>query len=282
MRIVVGLIVLLASSAAPARTITVPPGTALFGELEERVTSRVKKDGTDVGDVVRAHVWRDVVVDGQLVFKAGSPMLVRVAEVKKAKLAGIRGKLELEAVSATTTDGQQILLEGGYDKSGRGRMGLSISLAAVVAWPLIFIRGKPAILDTGTIFDCSVRSQFTMQATRADGPSRVIRIDDGSGADLTVSILYDAMDPDDKLKLLPMELRQCGAAFSSGAVVSVNDKPIDPLPLEVASTRQEEGCALVRANADLKALGKHLAKGINRFVVKSGDATSEVLLEVEL
>lgn len=282
MRIFVGLLVLLAASAASSRTITVGPGTALFGELEERVTSRVKKDGTDVGDVVRAHVWRDVVVDGQLVFKAGSPMLVRVSEVKKAKLAGIKGKLELEAVSATTTDGQQILLDGGYDKSGRGRMGLSISLAAVVAWPLIFIRGKPAILDSGTVFDCSVRSQFTMQSTRGDGPTHVVRIDDGSSTDLTAAILYDSMNPDDKLKLLPMELRQCGAPFTSCAIIAVNEKPVDPLPMEVASTRQEDGCTLVRANVDLKALGKHLAKGINRFVVKSGDATVEVLLEVEL
>jgi hypothetical protein len=121
-----------------------------------------------------------------------------------------------------------------------------------------------------------------MQTKQDDAPARAIRIDDGSGADLAVTILYDAMNPDDTIKLLPMEIKQCGAPFASASITAVNDKPVPAVPIDVASSRQENGCTVVRANADLKELGKHLAKGINRFTVKSGDASTEVLLEVEL
>src|SRR6185436_11686262 len=155
-------LLLLLPGALWARDIAVPAGTTFYGETEERVTSRVKKEGTEVGDVVKAHVWRDVTVDGQVVIKAGTPMLVRVSGVKKAKLAGIKGQLELEAVSTKAVDGDDVLLDGGYDKSGHGRKALSISLAAAVAWPLIFIHGKAAVLDPGTVFDCTVESAATV------------------------------------------------------------------------------------------------------------------------
>jgi len=271
--------VLCAFMALPAfaGTVRVPAGTVVYGETDERVTSRIEKDGWDVGDKVRAHAWRDVTVGGAVVIKAGTPLYVRVSDVKKAKVAGVRGKLELEAVTIPAVDGQDVALDGGYDKSGHGRKALSITLAAVVAWPLIFIKGKQAILEPGTIFDATVQSGMEIE-TASDAPPR-IRL---ASQELHVDVLYDEMDPEGKSKLLPVQIRNCGGPVAGASVVGVNDKSIPALPLVLGAATDADGCASARGTVDLKALAEHFAKGINRFVVKAGEATTEVVLDIEL
>jgi hypothetical protein len=275
-------LLVLAPALASGRTVQIPMGTVIYGETDQRVTSRIKKDGTDVGDMVSAHVWRDVVVDGQVVVKAGTPMMVRVSEVKKAKLAGIRGSLELEAFSTTAMDGQDVPLEGGYDKSGHGRMALSITLAAVVALPLIFIHGKPAILEAGTVFDA--RAEMPVKVELESNQPRKIDLSDaaGGGGDLTVEVLYDEMDPAGKDKRLPVNLRNCSGKLAGAAVVSVGDEPIPRLPLVIGEATTGDGCETARATVDLAKLGKHLRKGINRFEIEASGARAEVVLDIEL
>lgn len=266
-------------SLLAARTLRVHAGTPVYGELDERVTSRTKKDRTSVGDLVQAHVWRDVIVDGRAAIPAGAPMMLRVAEVKKSKLAGIRGKIRLEALSITMPDGSDIPLSGGYDKSGHGRKALSITLAAVVAWPLIFIKGKHAILEPGTVFDARIRT--TMSITSEQSERRPIRL--SGGPSFEVVVLYDAMDAQGKSKKLPVRLEACDGASPAGArVVSVNDGSIEPLPLQVGSLRDEDGCTLADATINLKQLGKHFTRGINRFEMEADGQRDEVILDIEL
>ena len=119
-----------------AETVSVPSGTRVFIELDQEVTSKKKHNRT--GNFVRAHVWRNVVVDGRTVIEAGAPAFVKIGEIKSAKVAGIKGQLELEALQVTAIDGADVDLEGGYDQSGKGRMALSISLAVFIFLPLIF------------------------------------------------------------------------------------------------------------------------------------------------
>jgi hypothetical protein len=260
-----------------ARVIQVPAGTTVYGVTEEQVTSRIKKDGTSVGDLVRAHAWRDVIVDGEVVVRAGAPMLVRVAAVKSAKLAGIKGKLELEALTVTAADGTELELFGGYDKSGHGRKALSITLAAVVAWPLIFIHGKAAILEPGTVFDASLERGAAVNGT-GGLPPRTVRL---SGGSLDVVVLYDEMD-EGKSKDLPMRVDACGEALAGAQVVTVNDAPIDAVPLVLGPAVERDGCTSARATVNLKELGKHFTRGINRFEVEAAGRRAEVLLDIEL
>ena len=102
--------------------------TKIYCELDQRVTS--KKKETSLGQLVRARVWRNVVVDGQTVIEAGSPMVVRVSAIKGARVAGRKGSITLEAVTTRAEDGQEVMLDGGYDRSGKGKMGLSLTLFA--------------------------------------------------------------------------------------------------------------------------------------------------------
>jgi hypothetical protein len=258
-------------------TISIPAGTAVFGETDERVTSRIEKDGWEEGDAVKAHVWRDVVVDGQVVIKAGTPIRLRISEVKKAKIAGVKGKLELEALSTTGVDGRDLMLDGGYDKSGHGRKALSITLAACVAWPLIFIKGKAAVLDAGTVFDAEVQS--TGEVRVAEDAPRKIKL--GGGA-FDVEPLYDEMDPDGKSQLLPVKLTNCRGDVVGAQVVTVDGKDITPIPVALGPATEADGCRTAHGTIDLKVLGKHFTKGINRFEVRAGEAIDEVVLDIEL
>ena len=258
-----------------AETVTIPFGTTVFCELDEQVTSRKKE--TSEGDLVRAHVWKDVWVGGQLVIEAGTPVYVRVSEVKKARIAGRKGILELEALNVQAVDGHDVPLDGGYDKSGRGRMGLSISLAAVVAWPLIFLKGKQAILEPGTIFDSMVRSPVEIEVPESQASRPVLTVP----RPLEVVVLYDDLDPDSKIKSLPLELRfeDEGEEVTSAVVVSVNDQEIEPLALECTGPPE---AGVLPCSVDFKQISKHFTHGMNRFEVRAGEHTAEVLLEIEL
>ncbi len=252
-----------------------PAGTVVYAELQEQVTSR-KKD-TFEGDLVQAIVWRDVTVDRTVVIEAGTPMVVRVERVKKAKIAGIKGEIELRAFSTTAVDDSHVPLVGGYDKSGRAKMALAITLGALFIFP-IFIKGKQAVLEPGTIFDAQVQANTELDIEAE--PRRVITL--GSGDSLTAEILYDEIPEEGKIKTLPMQLELCGDSAESASVVSVNDREITPIPIAVSTLTREGDCVRARGEVDLEQLGEHFTRGINRFDVKFGERIAEVIMEIEL
>lgn len=276
-RLVAFVLSVLLPAVLCAESVTLPVGTYVYGELDETLTS--KKKETAVGDIVRARVWRDVVVEGRVLIEAGAPMITRVSMVKPARIAGRKGDVHLEAVTTTAVDGSEVLLDGGYDKSGKGRKALSWTLAALVAWPLVFIKGKQAVLEPGTVFDAAVQAnqEVTADAARAFA----IEIDD-TGPSFEIEVLYDEMDPDAKHQILPLRLRHCRAAAASAAVVAVNEREIAPIPVKLGEGSEDGLCTLTRGTVDLDALAKHFTRGINRFEVQTAELRTEVLLEIEL
>lgn len=261
---------------ALADWVTLPAGTVVYGETQERVTSRRKE--TSEGDLVQAIVWRDVQLKGETVIEAGTPIVLKVSKVKKAKVAGIKGKLELRAFSTTAVDGTQVPLVGGYDKSGRGKKALAISLAAVVFVPLIFIKGKHAILEPGTVFDAQIQGNTDMQLEAK--PRRVIKLD--ADETLVAEILYDEIPEEGKLKALPIRLVLCGETGESAAVVAVNEEAVPPITIELSSRAVEGDCITGGGEVSLEELGEHFVPGINTFDVEFGNQTVQVIMEVEL
>lgn len=264
-------------TAVPTYAVSVPAGTLIYGELMQEVTSK-KKDFAE-GDIVQVRVWRDVVVDGQVVVKAGSPMLAEISDLKKANFAGIKGRLKIRAKSVRGTDGTPMLLSGGYDKSGKGRMGMSIALAALVAWPLVFIKGKQARLEPGVIFD-----SVTQWDTEVETGSNAFALKIGTQQPLSVEVLYDEMDPDDKQMKLPMAVTSCHQMDEIPAVMTVNGEAIEPIPLQIDSTflATTGECLSGKAVVAMKDLAAHFRKGINRFEIGCSHHKTEVILEVEL
>lgn len=274
-RIVPGLVLLSISVGASAATVTVPAGTRIFGELQQEVSSDV--DEFDVGDLVTGRVWRNVVIDGQTVIAAGAPMTLQVAAIQKRRTFGRAGNVEVRAVSVMAADGSEIFLDGGYDRKGESRVVLSSTLAALVAWPTLFIKGKEAVLPPGTVFDASVPANTNV--TVADGQRPTLRL--GNLSDLTAEILYDELTEDSKE--LPLSLTLCDQAWTEPfEVTEVNDAAIKPIEIEIAETSVDGDCTHATGLVDLKDLSKELAKGINRFTIGGSGQTAELLLDVEM
>jgi hypothetical protein len=274
-RIVPGLVLLMTSIGASAATVTIPAGTRIFGELQQEVSSDI--DEFDVGDLVTGRVWRNVVVDGQTVIAAGAPMTLQVAAIQKRRTFGRAGNVEVRAVSVMAADGSEIFLDGGYDRKGESRVVLSSTLAALVAWPTLFIKGKEAVLPPGTVFDASVPANTNV--TVEDGQRPTLRLTDPF--DLAAEILYDELTEDSKE--LPLRLTLCEQAWSEPfEVIEVNDAGIKPIEIEIAETSIDGDCTNATGMVDLKDLSKELAKGINRFTISVSGQTAELLLDVEM
>lgn len=109
------------AAAALAEELIIPRGTVVFGELDERITSSERK--FRVGYPVDGHVWKDVVVDGDTVIAAGTPMELRISKLDDSDIGGEGGSLRVMAVSVKAVDGTEITLSGGYDQSGGNRYG---------------------------------------------------------------------------------------------------------------------------------------------------------------
>ena len=52
-------------------------------------------------------------VEGRTVAKAGTPVMVKKGHIKPAKVAGIKGKVELEALQVTAIDGADLCSPAG-------------------------------------------------------------------------------------------------------------------------------------------------------------------------
>jgi serine/threonine-protein kinase len=277
-----------APTAAPARVdaagpvapvepttlqVAVPAGTTVFIELQERITSK-KKEGAQGGDSVRAHVWRDVWVDDQLVVAAGTPVVMEIGMIQKARIAGRKGRLELDAFRVAGVDGLDLQLDGGYDQSGRGKVGLTVALASVVAWPLVFLKGKQAVLDPGILFDAVVSgdSHVEVPGDERSRPRPPVP------ASLSVEILYDELDPETKIRYLPLKLASADSAISSAAIVEVNGERVAPVAIDVVGGPGRT----VRGQVEFKPVSKHFRRGMNLLGVEAGGSSVQVLLEVEL
>jgi hypothetical protein len=256
-------------------TIAVPPGTKVYGVLDQQVTSNQRQ--TRVGDTVSARVWRNVLVDGETVIPAGTPIEVRVSEVQKRRIAGRPGHVALQAVSVRASDGTEIFLDGGYDQRGQRRIALAASLAAFVAWPTIFIRGKEAELPPGMVFDASVPAATRVTVASTGRPT--LRLNFTSN--LSVEVLYDEIT--EEQTDLPMTITQCDSPWNQTVSVSaVNERSIDPLTVAISDPVASSSCTTARGTVALRPLAQHFERGINRFSVTSGEETAEVILDIEM
>ena len=205
--------------------------------------------------------------------------MAEISELKKAKFAGIKGRLKIRANSVRGVDGTPMLLSGGYDKSGKGRMGMSIALAALVAWPLVFIKGKQARLDEGVVFDA-----VTQWDAEVETGSSAFALKLDTAEALSVAVLYDEMDPDAKQMMLPLAVTSCHQLDETPRVVTVNGEQIEPLPLRLNSEimAADGECLSGKAEIVMADLAQYFRKGINRFEIGCSHHKTEVILQVEL
>lgn len=269
------LAVLLPAAALPASTVTIPFGTTIFCEMDQAVTTRQKEAyAVQTGDIVQAHVWKDVWVDGRIVIAAGTPVYAKVDRMKKARMAGQKGYLTIEVLNAQAVDRTDVPIDGGYDRSGKGRMGVTIGLAVALAWPFVFIKGKNVFLEPGTIFDAVVRA-----ATEVEVPDVAPAVPVDAARDFQVEVDYGELDLDRKIKVLPLIIQVAEEDLGRARIVSVNGSEISPVQINLLGDDVEKD--RYKAHVYFKQLSKYFSRGMNRFEVEVGQMRAEVVLEIE-
>ncbi|MGD2167419.1 MAG: hypothetical protein PVF63_04880 [Gammaproteobacteria bacterium] len=269
-----GSFVFAATSFAQSEAVTIPRGTVIFGELQERITSNPRR--FKVGRLVPGNVWKDVIVDGHTVIPAGTPMDLRISRVDGSNVGGRGGKLEIMAVSVEAIDGTEISLSGGYDQAGSNRYGLSMALSLVL-WPAGFLPGKRAELDVGTVFDASIPADTRIALPDGALPTLTL----AALPDLEVEVVYAEINQ--REGALPLAITLCNREFVRRAnITSVNDKAVRPIIVSIITSRRGNPCHQFRGRVNLEDLTTHFSPGINRFSVTMSEAQVDVILNVEM
>lgn len=266
---VVALLFFTLPAFAVAETVRIPAGTTVYCVLDESLSTKKKSSNfVRLGDRVRAKVAEDVVIDGRVVIEAGTVVWSEVSKARRAKVAGIRGRLEVEANTVAAVDDTSIRLAGGYDRSGRGRFVTAAVLAKVIAWPFILIKGKQAHLSRGVIFDAQTAAPAEVDvAAPRDLP--VLRADIPG---FEVSIPYDSIDPEVRLATLPLQFYGLEAETDEAHVTAVNGQEVRRIEIYIFDGMGE---------VDFQELAEHFRLGMNRFTVTAEGQSVDVLLEFE-
>lgn len=270
------------------KEIRLPAGTKVYVELAEEVSSK----HASLGEMFNARVWENIVIDGQTIIEKGSPTILKVSYVKKAKLLGKNGKIKLKAISTIAIDGKEISLTGGYHEKGKSKASFVIPLAILVAWPLLFIRGKNAVLEKGALIDVYTE-QVEKIAVEISGTSEIDNAPTLSLQSLDepyfeAQILLDELQSQKKPKYLPLFITAKGLNIteqSTFRVVKVNDEDIAPLDVEITGKDEESGG--FEARIVLKQMFNKFRLGINRFHISFTDEdgktySDEVILNAQL
>jgi hypothetical protein len=268
------LAVAAAAALAHAEELVIPQGTVVFGALDERITSNGNK--FRIGYPVDGHVWKDVVVDGHTIIRAGTPIELRISRLEGKSIGGGSGSLEIMAVSVKAVDGTEISLAGGYDQQASDISGLTRALSTFV-WPVSFLPGKNAVLDVGTVFDSSIPANTRIKLP--DGALPTLKL--SARPDLVVDVIYD--DIDQKEGTLPLSLRLCNKEYTREAhITAVNDDNVKPILVSIIIGKRGEPCHEFTGRVNLESLKEHFKPGINRFTVSMSGAEATTVLNVEM
>jgi hypothetical protein len=267
-------VILAAPALARAEELVVPQGTVVFGALDERITSNANK--FRIGYPVDGHVWKDVVVDGHTIIRAGTPIELRISRLAGKSVGGQGGAVEIMAVSVKAVDGTEISLAGGYDQAASDMSGLTRALSMFI-WPASFLPGRNAVLDVGTVFDSSIPANTRI--VLPDGALPTLKL--VARPDLAVDVIYDDIDP--KEGTLPLSLRLCDKEYTREAhITAVNDDEVKPILVTIIIGKRGDPCHEYTGRVNLESLKEHFKPGINRFAVSMGGAKATTVLNVEM
>jgi hypothetical protein len=273
-RLFCALVGIAAPAVIAAEELIVPQGTVVFGELDERVTSNANK--FRVGYPVDGHVWKDVVVDGHTIIPAGTPIELRISRLSSNSVGGQGGSLQIMAVSVKAVDGTEISLAGGYDQAANDISGLTRALTSLI-WPTMFLPGRNAVLDVGTVFDAAIPANTRIKLP--DDALPTLRL--APRPDLAVDVIYD--DIDAKEGTLPLALTLCNNEYTREAqVTSVNDEEVRPILVAIIIGKRGDRCHEFTGRVNLESLQEHFKAGINRFTVSMSGAQASTVLNVEM
>jgi hypothetical protein len=148
-----------ATLAARSGNFTLPAGSGVLVKIEEKITSKkAEKD-----QKIKASVAQDVVLDGAVLIRKGTPVVARVGDVDSASLGGSGGSIKIEIDSTTAVDGQSVPLH--YEsqaKEGKDTRGISVT-GMFTGWGLLS-KGKNVEIAADTTVEAKATAAVSIKA----------------------------------------------------------------------------------------------------------------------
>lgn len=139
---------------------TLYEGTVVRVRLVETLDSRT----ASVGDMVTLEVADPVAVDGVVVIELGAKVTGKVLISEKNKNLGRKGKLDFSIDFAKARDGQNVPLSSNVKQGGKDATVGVVAAAALINPLALFIKGKAAVINKGTEFNCYVERTMEIKA----------------------------------------------------------------------------------------------------------------------
>ena len=135
-----------ATLTRPEDEIVLAEGTAINVVTAEEITSKAAKPN----DPVKFTVADDLVINGQVVVRKGTPAVGSVITAQKGGYMGNSGKLAIQVESTTTIDGQPLKLRAAKGGEGDDKTTSTFVLASFISPAFLFRKGGEAKILSGT------------------------------------------------------------------------------------------------------------------------------------
>ncbi len=121
-------------------------GNPVILKLTEEVSSATK----NMNDMINLEVARDVIVDGKIVIKGGTPAIGTVTMVEGKGVVGKPGKIQFSVDSTKSVDDQNVLLRSTVTQTGKDSSTSSIAVGAICCIFGLFMKGGEASFPVGS------------------------------------------------------------------------------------------------------------------------------------
>lgn len=139
--------------------IVLKDGTPVPVRLTEEVSTRTK----NLNDTVHIEVSRDIIVNGKILIKAGTPADGTVSVCEKPDILGQEGTICFILNSTKTIDGQWVSLRANMSRSGQNKTLVSAG-AAYVCCPIFgLMKGSGASFPVGTEIKAYTENDVTVK-----------------------------------------------------------------------------------------------------------------------
>ena len=125
--------------------IVISEGTPIKVITTSEITSKEAKPN----DPVNFTVSEDVVINGQLLVRTGTPAVGSVVNAEKGGYMGKSGKLAIQVESTQTIDGQPLKLRAAKGKEGHDKLDPLVALS-IISPLFLFKKGGEAKINAGT------------------------------------------------------------------------------------------------------------------------------------
>lgn len=132
------------SESEEFKEVALSPGTMVILKVNETITGDMPS-----GKIVNLTVLHDVVKNGHILIKAGTPAVGSIASAEKAKMIGREGRVAISVDRTQAVDRQVIFLQGSMEGKGEERLVTSVVVSTLLCPLALLMRGGEGEIPAG-------------------------------------------------------------------------------------------------------------------------------------